>query len=103
MKAVIMLFAYSLLLSFTVYEYQIKPSTAEAIQVQGLYIFTDSKPVSDYEYLGTVNVSMSMSGQYNDVKNSLIKKTKKDFPNAEAIIITLVTGSSDKADVIRFK
>lgn len=83
--------------------YEVKKSTAEVSQVQGLYIFTDSTPVSEYEYLGTVNASIGMSGQYTDVKNSLIKKTKKEYADADGIIIYLVTGSTDKADVIKFK
>lgn len=103
MKAIIIFFVCAILFSFTVLEYQIKPSTAEATQVQGLYIFTDCKPISDYEYLGTVSISVSMSSQYNDVRNSLIKKAKKEYPNSTGIIISLATGSTDRADIIRFK
>lgn len=81
-------------------------SLAKANQVQGLYIFTDSTPMGEYEYLGTVKNSGAVSfrsGQYEPVRNSLIKKVKDDYPSATGIIFHFLKGGSDKADAIRFK
>jgi hypothetical protein len=73
-------------------------------QYEGLYIFTDCKPVSEFEYLGTVKYSGSFgSGQYVEVRDALIKKAKKDFPGCNAIILTLIEGSADKADAVKLK
>jgi hypothetical protein len=74
---------------------------AEVEQIQGLYIFTDSKPVTEYEYLGTIKTgAVVMSSKHKDVMSILLKKAKKEYPTGEAIIL-----SSDyfEADVIKFK
>ena len=80
-----------LLYAFTVANYIPKNSTAEVEQTQGCYIFVDCKPVMEYEYLGTVKVSMSLlgSGQYQDVRDKLIKKAKKDYPQADGLLLIL--------------
>jgi hypothetical protein len=93
-------------LSFTIINYEPKKSTAEVEQQEGIYIFTDSKPVKDYDYLGTIKTSGVISfgdAQYSGVRDKLIKKCKKDFPNAEGIIFTFKSGGADKADAIKFK
>jgi hypothetical protein len=43
--------------AFTVVEYEIKANTAEVNQFQGYYIFTDCKPVKEYDYIGTVGAT----------------------------------------------
>jgi hypothetical protein len=58
--------------------YEPKKATGEVEQMQGLYIFTDSKPVLDYEYLGTVKVTFALDAQYQGVRDKLIKKAKTD-------------------------
>ena len=57
----------------------------------------------EYEYLGTVKSNVTMSGQYEDVRNNLIRRAKKEYPAAEGIILNLKDGGTDKADVIKFK
>lgn len=82
-----------------------KKSHAEAEQYQGIYIFTDSRPVLEANYLGTVKVSVGLtsSGQYTSVRDLLIKKAKKEYPAAEAIILNFKDGGTDRADVVSFK
>ena len=46
--------AVTSLIAFKVANYEVKPSTSEVNRIEGLLIFTDCKPVMDYEYLGTV-------------------------------------------------
>lgn len=84
-------------------DYVAKKNTAEVDQYQGVYVFTDSKPVGEYDYLGTVKVSMSLSGQYASVRDALIKKAKKEYPNANGIIFNFKDGGTDKADAILIK
>ncbi len=48
------------LFAFTIMSYEIKKSTGEVDQFQGLYIFVNSKPVMEYEYLGTVKSSAAI-------------------------------------------
>ncbi|MDR1866378.1 MAG: hypothetical protein LBR08_12535 [Bacteroidales bacterium] len=86
-------------------EYQAKKSTAEVARLQNLYVFSDSTPVKDYEYLGTVKIVIRLlgSGQYTDIRDALIKKAKKEYPDAEGIILNPKDYGADRADVIKFK
>lgn len=85
--------------------YEAKNSTAEVEQYEGIFIFTDSKPVKEYDYLGTIKgPSITWDGgQYFGLRNSLIKKCKKDYPSANALILHPNNNGFDKADVIKFK
>lgn len=75
--------------------------SAKAEQQQGLYIFMFSKPTTEYEYLGSVKKGMALTGQPEEMLNSMIKKVKKEYPKAEGIVFTSV--AMDKADAIQFK
>lgn len=78
---------------------------AEVNQVQGYYIFVDSKPVKEYEYLGTVKVTAwnVSSEQYQGVRDGLIKKARKEYPKGDGIIFNFSASGSDQADVVKFK
>lgn len=91
------------LVGFKVLDYEVRKSTAEVERYQGYYIYTDSKPVQEYTYLGTVKVSTGWSGQYEPVRDGLIKKALKEYPKADGLILNLKDGGADKADVILFK
>lgn len=93
----------TVLLAASTVNYQLKKSTAEVEQIEGLYIFSDSKPVLEYEYLGTVKASIGWDTQYQGVRNKLIKKAKKDFPNADGLIFHFKSGGTDRCDAIKIK
>lgn len=77
---------------------------AQVERYMGLYVFTDCNPISDYDYIDTQKFSGGFSsGQYTSVRDALIKRVKKKNPNANAIILKLITGASDLADGIRLK
>lgn len=79
-------------------------SSAEAAQVNGLYIFTDCKPLADYQSLGKVDISFFMwDTQYESVRNNLVRRAKKKYPEAEGVIIKPSRRGVDIAEVIRFK
>ena len=86
------------LISAGVSNYVASKQTADVSIYQNVRVFTDCKPVSEYEYLGTVKVRLSVTGEYTEVRDILLKNAKKDYPNCEGIII-----AGEKADVIRFK
>jgi hypothetical protein len=79
-------------------EYAVSKNTANVETYQNIRIFTDCKPVLEYEYLGTVKVSFAASGQYNETRDILIKNAKKKYPFAEGIII-----KNFECEVIKFK
>ena len=85
-------------------------AAAEVNQYEGIYIFTDCKPATAYEYLGTVkpkgrgwDLVGGNSNQYTDLRDRLIKAAKKEHKDAQGIILDLKDGGVDKADVIKFK
>lgn len=90
------------LLAFDNTSYEPNKATGEVELMQGLYIFTDSKPVLEYEYLGTVKTVFAMDVQYQGTRDKMIRKAKKKYPEAEGIIIHFKSGGTDKGDVIKF-
>lgn len=81
-------------------------SLATVNQLQGLWVFTDCKPVAEYKYLGSVKTSGVISigsAQYQPVRDRLIKKLRHDYPDANGVIFHFVNGAADKADAIQFK
>lgn len=73
---------------------------ASPAQLQGLYIYYQSTPAEDYNYIGTIKAGVTFNGQPEEMINSLIKQTVKKYPSAEGIIIT---PAMDKADAISYK
>jgi len=89
----------STLFAFTAV-YEAKNNTAEVDQLEGVYFFANSKPVKEYEYLGSVKIGFTMgNGGYQDMREKLVKKAKKEYPKADGIIYN----GDDKADCIKFK
>lgn len=78
---------------------------ARVEQLQGIYIFSDCKPVAKYKYLGTIKRNTGGFGgsQYADVRDGLIKQIKKEYPEADGIILILKSGGTDRADAIKFE
>lgn len=79
----------------------INKATAIVDQVEGIYVFVDSKPVAETNYLGSVSITFSVSGDNEELKKQLVKKAKSKYATAQAIIIN--SASFDKAEVISFK
>lgn len=99
-KYFVIAMAVLLFASFTSSEISDK-SFAKAEQVEGYYIFIMSKPVKEYEYLGTVKVGVTWSGKPEENFNSILKRVKKDYPKADAIIFNDI--DMKKVDAIQFK
>lgn len=81
-------------------------SLARVEQMQGLYVFVDSKPVAEYLYLGSVKGAGGGAGwnpQYNPIRDRMIKKVKEDYPQANGIILHLNHSGKDQADAILIK
>jgi hypothetical protein len=76
---------------------------AKVTQYQGLYLFVDCEPINKTKYLGTIKSKMSFSSsQYSSLRDKMIKKCKKDFPDAEGLILKFVSGGTDTGDAIKF-
>jgi hypothetical protein len=96
--------AFITLSAFTIQQ-TLKKGYAEVDQQKGFYIFVDSKPLMEYEFLGEVKAAgMHWSTpQYTEIRNELIDRCSKDYPRADGIIIYFITGQRDRAEAIKFK
>lgn len=81
-----------------------KNSHSKVNQFQGVYVFTDSEPLKENEYITTISdQGKSKSFQYHALKEKLISICRKEQPNAKALVLKLVYGGTDSGDVVRFK
>jgi len=56
--------SFTALIGAGVVDYVVNKKTAEVTTIQNLKVFTDSQPVMEYEYLGTISGSkIALSGQ----------------------------------------
>lgn len=86
-----------------------KKSDATVEQVLGMYVFVDSAPKAEYQFLGSVGAGSGLgkamvgAAEFDAKKMRLIKKLKEEYPNADGIIIHFARGGKDTADAIKFK
>lgn len=103
MKKVFLL-VLSLLLSGLTFS-QNEKAKANVQKTQGLYIFNDCEPVCEYEIVERVkNVfTLSPHKDYESIKARLIKKALKEYPEAQALVLSLSSSGADNALVVKFK
>ena len=75
---------------------------ADVHKYLGLYMFNDNEPLCKYIVLGRVKVTMNWSSEYEGVRNHLIKKVLKRYPNADAVLLEMSDGGVDRAAAIKF-
>ena len=95
--------AITLMFAFTMSNTNPAASSAQVVSIEGLYIFTDSKPLMPYDSLGTVDLGFVWDTQYESVRNNLIKRAKREHMQADGLILKLDKKGVDKCTVIRFK
>lgn len=91
----------ALLFSFkTVYD--LKNSTSDVQQIDGIYVFAYSQPQTAHKIIGKVKPGLYKDSYWLMVDN-IIKKTKKTYPTAEGIILKLdMNNYNVEAEVIEF-
>lgn len=82
--------------------YDARKSTAEVEQYQGIYIFTDCKPVLEYEYIGKVTAFWIAKTDYETVRDEITRQVKKKQKDANAVILHFSEGSYT-GDAIKIK
>lgn len=78
-----------------------KPNLGSVNQVQGYYVYWQSKPVNEYQYLGSIQVYLVWSAKPSSMLRTMIRKAKRKFPQGDAIIFT--ADNMDKADIVKLK
>ena len=75
---------------------------AQVNQAQGVYIFMQCIPVSEYIVLGTVKkTGLVWTGKPEEMFNTIIRRVKKDYPTTEGLIFDAV--DMQHATCIKFK
>lgn len=85
-------------------------SICEVSRIDNIYVFTDCEPLGEYEVIGEVSLTgyenfdfLSMSGEYQTLRDELIRKAKLANTKVEGVLLELVTGGTDKAHLISFE
>jgi hypothetical protein len=90
------------ILGFAGFKMISEKDSAKVEQKEGVLIFMFSKPTSEYTYIGSVKkTGIVMSGKPEEMFNTLLRRCKKDFPQADGLIFTSV--DMEKADCIKIK
>ena len=95
--------SFTALIGAGVESYVVGKQTAE-VNI-GLSVYTDSTPVAPYERLGEIVLNTYWSRDYGTVRDALIKKARKEYPNCDAILCYPENNGLTpvRADVIKFK
>lgn len=100
MKKVLLGFGIAMCFSFVYKQYyEVNNSTAEVKKERGIYLFTDSEPVAEYEYLGTIKAPWAFGDAYPIAKRKVLNKLDKEYPKANGIIFNF-DGKNVNADAI---
>jgi len=90
------------LLSCAAFTTAVVKRTGEPAKQEGLYIFILSTPTDEYEHLGTVkSPGVVMSKDFEDLLRTMVKRAKKEHPNADALLFN--TGTIYTCDAVKFK
>lgn len=68
----------------------------------GVLVFTDCKPVHNYNSIGRINRIGGLNPNYNVLRDKLIRKSLKKNKNTEGVIPYLVSGGRDSGELIAF-
>ena len=83
--------------------YDLKKSTADVEQINGIYIFGFSKPETEYKVIGKIKPGF-IEDRYFKVAEQMTTKAKKTYPTAQGLIIKIEPATYKiYADVIEFK
>ena len=91
---------------FTVKETITDKSAASVNQVQGIYLFIESRPAGEYEFLGNIKPKGRFLQSYpyfEGARDALVKSVKKDYRLADGLIFHFNDGNNPTADAIKFK
>ena len=89
--------------SFKNEEDKVDKSKAVVNQIDGFYIFSDSKPLMAHDTLGIVQAGFISGTQYNTIRTNLIKRARKKYTHADGLIMDLRLHGLDQCIVIKFK
>lgn len=80
-------------------------SIAKVQKIQGVYIFIKSEPQMEYEILGSMKGPTFGSHEFDELLDGVIKKQKKEFPQADGILFdgSIKQTHNTTVTIIKFK
>lgn len=75
----------------------------KTLSYEGIHVFTDCRPVRPYRTLGKVKKHWTWTREYEEMRNGLVKKALRKFPEADAVVLNLPLGRAHEAEVIAFE
>lgn len=75
----------------------------KVLTYNGIHLFVDSRPVRPYRTLGKVKKHWAWTREYEEMRNGLVKKAVRKFPEADAVVLNLPLGRAHEAEVIAFE
>jgi len=110
MRRIILPAAVIAALAFSQRAYEPNRATAEAEKIQGIYVFTDCRPVTEYEHIESVKAAIGqfvpgcldkfISPTYDQVREWVLNHITRKKKSCDAIILYPERAT---ADLIRFK
>jgi hypothetical protein len=94
---------FTILVAFKAGSDDTRYASAEVSRIDGLLIFSDSKPIMQHDTLGIVELGFISGTQYETIRTNLIKRTKKKHSEADGIILALNKKGLDICYAIKFK
>lgn len=67
--------------------YSVDKAIASAHQTEGILVFTDADPKMSHDTLGRIDLGFVSGTQYLQIRDQLLKKVAKTYPNADGIIL----------------
>lgn len=76
----------------------------ESAKFKNLCVFTDSKPLMQYDTIGKVEVNPIVRLNYGEIRDKVLTKCNETYPTADGVILQAVGASSiHRGYVIQFK
>lgn len=79
---------------------ELKNTTAEVSQMNGISVFIHCKPSKKYRTVGTLSPKVVWSKEADKIIDYMTRKGHEEFPDADAIIFT--ADDMTRADLIKF-
>ena len=106
MKRIFISIAIVCAVGFTVKKTFIDKSAASVNQVQGIYLFIESRPAGEYEFLGNIKPQgrfWNVYSKFEEARDALVKSVKEKYTSADGLIFHFNDSKNASADAIKFK
>lgn len=58
-------------------------------KIDGVFVFSECKPIAPHDTIGEVSAEVSITGEYPELRDKLVRRAKKKFPTLDGIILNI--------------